>query len=174
MNPKVRNDFVRTRGLGIAGSILLATACRTTPAHEHDADRAALDAAKREFFAVWNKQPGVEFDARRLAAILDDSNEFLSFDAMSPQSTVLEGAERYTSLWKAGMNGFASGSFTEVRSLRTWLCGDGALTASLAHVHATTGDGQVIDLDAHLTLGWRRTDAGWRVVHEHMSTGVKP
>lgn len=162
------------RGLGIVGSILLATACRSTSAHESDADRAALDAARREFFAVWNKQPGVEFDATRLTAIVDDSNEFLSFDAMSPQSTVLEGSERYTSLWKVGMNGFASGALTEVRPLRTWMCGDGALTASLAHVHATMPDGQVIDLDTHLTLGWRRSDAGWRVVHEHMSTGVKP
>ena len=71
------------------------------------------------------------------------------------------------------MNGFTNARMTEVRGLSAWTSPNGALTTSIVHVHAETADGKVIDTDAHLTLGWRRTDDGWLVVHEHISTGVK-
>lgn len=162
----------RVSGLVALG--LFAASCRSTSERDHGAEPASLRAAKQQFYDAWTKQAGEPFDPSRVAAIVDDGAVFLSFDAFSPESTTIDSRADYLRIWSAGMNGFTTARMTEARALSAWTSGDGALTTSIVHVHGEMPDGKVLDTDAHLTLGWRRSEAGWRVVHEHMSTGVKP
>lgn len=163
-----------TRVSGLGAITLLAASCGTTAARDHGAEPASLQAAKRQFYDAWTKHAGETFDPSRVAAIVDDGAVFLSFDAFSPESTTIASRADYLRIWSAAMNGFTTARMTEVRALSSWTSGDGALTTSIVHVRGEMEGGKALDTDAHLTLGWRRSDAGWRVVHEHMSTGVKP
>ena len=47
--------------------------------------------------------------------------------------------------------------------------GDIAFSHGLSHMTGTKTDGEVVDLWFRHTLGLRRQDGGWKVVHEHES-----
>jgi ketosteroid isomerase-like protein len=153
-------------------SFLLA-GCQHSEAHSPAADRASLDAAKQAFFASWTKGPADTFKLDKVAATVDKTSDFLSFDAMSKDKTVISGYDAYAAIWEPGMNAFKSAQLSEAKAERTWISGDLAVTASIAHISGELPDGTKLDMPGHLTLAWKRDGASWRAVHEHMSLGVK-
>lgn len=160
--------------LPLAVLALVAAACRTTHTREALDDRAGVEAAKHAFLGAWTKRAGETFTLDRLAKAVDTSAGFLSFDGMSAERTVIEGWQAYSGIWGPGMNNFQSASLTEERGISSWIGDDTALTASIARIQGVLPDGNELDLRGHLTLGYQRQAGGWRVVHEHMSLGVKP
>lgn len=155
-----------------ATSAIATSGCSSTCCSAPDI--AGVAAAKQAFLDAWTKEPGKPFELTKLDAICDRSPDFLSFDAVSSDKTVIEGYAAYTAIWGPGMNGFTSARLSESRAVRTWVGGDLAVTASIARIQGEMKDGTKLDMPGHLTLTYRHDAHGWRVVHEHMSLGVKP
>lgn len=57
----------------------------------------------------------------------------------------------------------------EIRDLDIAADGDVAFCRGFARMSGTKTDGEAVDLWFRLTLGLRRTAAGWTIVHEHES-----
>lgn len=136
-------------------------------------DSAGVAKAKAEFFGSWTKASKQVYTTDKLKTVVANSPDFLSFDGMSQGKTVIEGWQAYADIWGPGINGFQTASLTEQKAVRTWISGDLAITASIAHIQATLPDGKKLDMPGHLTLGWQKIDGQWKLVHEHMSLGVK-
>jgi uncharacterized protein (TIGR02246 family) len=60
--------------------------------------------------------------------------------------------------------------WSEVRDLKVIVDGDLALCTSLERMGTEPGSAQPFSLWLRSTLGLRRTDGEWRIVHEHRST----
>jgi ketosteroid isomerase-like protein len=148
---------------------LAACGCSTTHTHEVLDDVSGIEAAKRAFFESWTKEEGTAFTLEKLSQAVETSEDFVSFDGATEGRPVIAGWKEYASVWGPAMNEFESASLTEARPVATWIGDDTAITASIAHIRIGTNDGAQIDLRAQLTLGYRRHDGGWRVVHEHIS-----
>lgn len=58
---------------------------------------------------------------------------------------------------------------TEIRDLRIHACGDVAFCHSLNRLHGRRKDGKAVDFWMRSTLGLRRQDGAWRIVHGHSS-----
>ena len=161
----------------LAGLFLLPTTGCVFVAHDDHSgsreDLAGLNAAKAAFLGAWTKAPGETWTPAKLDTTLDGSEDFLSFDAMSQEKTVVRGHDAYTAIWGPGMNQFTTARLSETEAVRTWSHGDLAVTCSLVRIEGTLGDGTKLDMAGHLTLAWKHTRTGWRAVHEHMSLGVK-
>lgn len=153
---------------------LALSACRSTCAAGEVEDTAGVESAKRAFLASWTKTDGAPFTLDELSKAVDTSERFLSFDGMSKEETVIEGWRAYSAIWGPGINAFRSASLSEERPVASWIGDDTAITASIAHIQGLLPDGSPLDLRGHLTLGYEKRDGAWRVVHEHMSLGVKP
>jgi ketosteroid isomerase-like protein len=134
---------------------------------------AALSAAKSAYFAGWTKSAGKPFTMDALSKSFCTCDDFLAFDGMSQDKTVIHGWNQYAAIWGPGMNGFTTASLSEAKPLRTWCNGDGAVTASLARIQGTMPDGQSMDMLGHLTLVYAWDRGAWRIIHEHMSMPVK-
>lgn len=154
--------------------VLVLSACRSTCVEGGVDDTGGVESAKRAFLASWTKPNGQPFTLDRLSQAVDTSERFLSFDGMSPDKTVIEGWQAYSAIWGPGINAFQSASLTEERPVANWIGDDTAITASIAHIQGILPDGSALDVRGHLTLGYEKRDGAWRVVHEHMSLGVKP
>jgi ketosteroid isomerase-like protein len=160
-------------GLICGSSVMLTTGCSSA-----DGRRAAamsqVSQTKKAFLAAFAKQEGETFTTDRLAAVVDPTADFLSFDAVSQNKTVLSGWTEYAGVWGPGMNAFKTAHVTETKNLREWIDERSATTASLVRIYGELPDGSKIDMPGHLTLTYRRQGDQWRVVHEHMSLNVKP
>ncbi len=166
--------MLSARLLALSVLALSTAACRTTHGREVLDDAAGVEAAKHAFLDAWTKHAGAAFTLDKLSRAVDTSANFLSFDGMAEHKTVIEGWKAYADTWGPGMNGFSSASLTESRAVSKWIGDDTAITASIAHIQGVMPDGNKLDVLGHLTLGYQRHDGVWRVVHEHMSLGVKP
>jgi len=102
-------------------------------------------------------------DAEALAA--DYAAELVSYDLAPPLAT--RGIDRLAlERWLAGWDGPVTG---EMRELRIDVGGDVAFSASLNRMHATAKRGKDMDLWVRTTLGFRKIEGRWRIVHEHIS-----
>jgi ketosteroid isomerase-like protein len=166
--------------LVLSGGLLGLAGCASSQRDEEaeDAAEAArataeVNAAKSAFLASWTKHAGQAFTTDTLSTHVATSSDFLSFDGMSQDKTVIQGWNDYAAIWGPGMNGFAKASLTEVKALRTWADDDMGVTASIVRIYGEMPNGQTLDMRGHLTLVFAPTEDGWRVVHEHMSMPVK-
>jgi ketosteroid isomerase-like protein len=89
------------------------------------------------------------------------------FDAAPPLHTAgLEAYARNIAEWFAswpGPIGF------ELKDLRIHVSGDFALGHSLTHLFGPRNDMDDTDVWMRATIGWRRIDGAWRIIHEHSS-----
>jgi len=132
----------------------------------------SLEQAKQAFLASWTKNPGDTFTTEKLARVVDNSDAFVSFDAMSQEKTVIRGYDQYAGIWTNGMRAFKTAKLTETQNVHVWIREGMAVTASIVRVQGETLDGKPLDMPGHLTLGWLRKGNEWRLIHEHMSIGV--
>lgn len=131
--------------------------------------KAAVDA----FFEGWTKEAGEPFSTARLQRTVVNSDEFLSFDGMSPNDTVIQSWNEYAGVWGPGMNQFTRAKLSPTEQFKLNRSGDLAVWAGLVRVYGEMPNGQTLDTPGHMTLVLRRTGEGWKIVHEHMSMGVK-
>ena len=134
----------------------------------------SLEQAKRAFLDSWTKHEGETWTVDRLSRVLDNSDAFLSFDAMSSDKTVVRSYKDYAAIWGPGMAAFKTAQLSETENVGVWISDEMAVTASIVRIHGELGDGTKLDIPGHMTLVWNRGADGWRLAHEHMSTGVKP
>ena len=173
-----RISTVTVLGLAAASTVATLGGCHTGSGGAHSAETiaantASLNQAKAAFFDGWTKMAGTNFTTDKLGKVFDNSENLVSFDGMSQDKTVIRGWKAYSGIWGPGMNGFTNASLSEAKSISTWIEGDTAITASIARIYGEMPNGQKMDVQGHLTLGWRRIGSQWRIVHEHMSLGVK-
>lgn len=167
-----RNPLVLWLSLPV---VLAVGACQTG---QRDDDRdegtaASLNATKAAFFAGWTKNANTQFSMDAVAKSASTSDDFLSFDGMSQNKTVISGWKTYSDIWGPGMNGFTTASLTEAKALRTWVDDGMGVSASIAHIQGTMPNGQKLDMMGHLTLVYKWDNGAWHIVHEHMSMPVK-
>ncbi|MFL5335470.1 MAG: YybH family protein, partial [Geminicoccaceae bacterium] len=102
-------------------------------------------------------------DAEALAA--DYATRLVSYDRAPPLAT--RGIDRLAlERWLAGWDGPVNG---EMRELRIDVSGDVAFSASLNRMYARAKRGKDMDLWVRATLGFRKIEGRWRIVHEHIS-----
>lgn len=162
--------------IAIAGTVTLGGChhnSNTDSATTVAANTASLNAAKAAFFEGWVRKNGTTFTTEKLSRVVDTSEDLLSFDGMSKDKTVISGWKAYSAIWGPGMNNFTNATLSELTALRTWVDGDLAITASIARIYGELPNNQKLDVQGHLTLGWKKDAGQWRIVHEHMSLGVK-
>ena len=102
-------------------------------------------------------------DAAGLTA--DYTDDLLTYDLAPPLAT--RGVDRPAlEKWLAGWDGPITG---EIRDLIIEVGGGIAYSTSLNRMQAVSRNGTPMDLWVRTTLGFRRADGRWRVVHEHVS-----
>ncbi|MEU8233893.1 SgcJ/EcaC family oxidoreductase [Actinoplanes sp. NPDC048967] len=79
--------------------------------------------------------------------------------------------ERATRAW---FDGYASEIGYEVRDLQVTADGDVGFCSFLYHVSGTLHSGAQVDMWVRATLGCRRVDGRWLIVHDHESVPFDP
>jgi len=67
------------------------------------------------------------------------------------------------------LDGFEGPVETEVRDLVVHVAGDVAFSHSLNRLSATRRDGRKVDFWMRSTLGFRKREGAWKIVHGHSS-----
>jgi uncharacterized protein (TIGR02246 family) len=121
-----------------------------------DEIRAVVD---ERVAAVRGKDPGPL--AQRQA------EDVVTFDVLPPLNARGSGAvEERTRAW---FSGYASDIGYDVEQLEIHGDGDVAFCSFLYHVTGTLGSGDDVSMWVRATLGLRRLDGDWRIVHDHES-----
>ena len=91
--------------------------------------------------------------------------DLLTYDLAPPLAT--RGVDRPAlEKWLAGWEGPVA---TETRDLKIEVGGDIVYSTGLNRMQAVSRSGAPMDLWVRTTLGFRKADGRWRVVHEHVS-----
>jgi ketosteroid isomerase-like protein len=145
---------------------------KTETAAMKSADLDGAQAAVDSFFAAWTKREGEVFTTERLGRVVANSDQFLSFDGMAPK-TVIKGWNEYSATWGPGMNQFTSATLSAAEPISLTGSGSMAVWCGIASIKGNMPDGSKRDMPGHLTLVLSKQSGQWRIVHEHMSLGVK-
>ena len=85
----------------------------------------------------------------------------------------VEGAEAYRGKWEEWFATVKDPIAYDVRGLDVVAGDDVAFSQSLNHVRTTMQDGEECDTWIRVTVGYRKIDGEWLVVHEHISVPVE-
>jgi uncharacterized protein (TIGR02246 family) len=95
------------------------------------------------------------------------ANDVVAYDLMPPLET--RGAETYSKNWREAFD-MSEGPFNiEVSKMTIHAGGDVAFAHALEHITGMGKDGKKFDMYMRSTLGLRKIDGAWRIVHEHGS-----
>lgn len=118
----------------------------------------------RTLFANWAKAVEAKDIDRITAAYVPG---IVAFDAIL--ALRFEGIDAYRAHWKACMEFCAGPMVFELHDLEVEASGDLGFCHGLVRCGGTGPDGQVMTGWTRMSAGLRRTNGGWRVVHEHFS-----
>jgi len=129
---------------------------------DKDAIRAVIDAQVDAFHRR---------DAAGAVALLAD--DVVAFEMIPPLVMSAEAARSAQAMagWFAGWEGPIT---IEIRDLVIHVDGDVGFSHSLNRLAGTRLGGGLTDVWMRSTLGFRRTDDGWRIVHGHTSVPFDP
>lgn len=96
----------------------------------------------------------------------DHDPEILMFDV--PPPFVSRGLEAYMATWRTFFRWQAKPVMFEFRDVTIHAGSDVAFLTAIGRC-GDTSSGQRVDLDFRLTVGFRRHEGRWRIVHEHHS-----
>jgi uncharacterized protein (TIGR02246 family) len=98
--------------------------------------------------------------------------EIVMFDVLPPlRSRGKAAAVEKTQGW---FDGYASEIGYDVRELEVHADGDAGFCSFVYHVTGTLASGPEVDMWVRATLGCRRIDGAWRIVHDHESLPFDP
>lgn len=127
------------------------------------------EAELRRLLAAWNAAFEAK-DANSLTA------NYLSvsvlYDAIPPYKVV--GKDAIRQFWANILPHFPEKFRSEHRDLTFHISGDVALVYGLHHFVTTPADHQCGQTWVRRTIGFRRIDGNWKVVHEHVSLPCNP
>ncbi len=93
--------------------------------------------------------------------------EIVVFDLVPPLEQ--RGLEAVRAGWILSMGSFEGAIDYEVDRLDVQLSGDVAFSRSLAQFGGTTKEGKRVESRVRSTLGFRKVNGHWKIVHEHLS-----
>ncbi|PST27049.1 DUF4440 domain-containing protein [Mesorhizobium plurifarium] len=123
---------------------------------------SAAVAEIKEIIADWAEALRRKDAARVLAHGTQGCLVFSLAPPLKASDADARGLDEWFSTWK-GPLGFA------LEDLDVSVSGDVAFATALTHLSGEKHDGQKAALWYRLTLGLRRTDAGWKIAHQHES-----
>ena len=103
----------------------------------------------------------------RSGILADHDPDMLMFDVPPPLRS--KGIHEYSSTWDVFFRWHKPGDAFDVRELEITAGHDVAFAAALMRCSGTDATGEHNELDFRLTIGLRKTDGRWRIVHEHHS-----
>jgi len=127
------------------------------------------EAEIRRLIAGWSQA----LEAKDVVALTADyAPEVVMYDAIPPYKTV--GAEAIRQIWSSCLPFFPEKFQSEHRDLVIHVDGDVALVHGLHHMIPIPADHPCGQSWLRITVGYRRIDGQWKVVHEHVSIPFNP
>ncbi|MGW4206993.1 YybH family protein [Lentzea sp. NPDC004789] len=109
-------------------------------------------------------------DLAPLAAQLAD--DVVAFNVLPPLQ--LHGAAEVIEQTKAWFAAYPGPIGYEVEQFAAHASGDVGFCSFVYHVTGELADGNQVDMWVRASLGWRRVDGAWRIVHDHESVPFDP
>ncbi|MCR6482315.1 nuclear transport factor 2 family protein [Amycolatopsis sp. OK19-0408] len=106
------------------------------------------------------------------ALVAQFAEDVALFDALGPVRESGRDAER--ARLAAWFDAYRSEIGLRIRDLEVVADGDVGFAHYLFEVRGTMVDGTEVEMWVRSTAGFRRTAAGWKIVHEHSSVPLKP
>lgn len=130
---------------------------------------AADEKEIRRLIAAWTKA----LEARDAAGLTADyAPDAVLYDAIPPYKTV--GAENIRKLWESCLPYFPESFKSVHQDLNVHVAGDVAIVHGLHHFVPTPADHPSGQTWMRLTVGYRRINGKWKVIHEHVSIPFNP
>lgn len=143
-----------------------------------DLERLFAAKLEEEYFRLWRDTPDEPFSFAEAEGIYVTDGRLTALDtdalAVPGQGSRLEGWEEYASVWPRAFEAIRSFVPGPVRDLNVRREGDWVLTDFDMAGEAVLESGEAVRVFKHFTLLWIRTDAGWRILHEHVSDSTHP
>ena len=95
------------------------------------------------------------------------SPEILMFDVPPPAQS--KGIEAYKKTWDVFFAWFQDSGVFDIKELNITAGDDVAFATALMRCAGTEANGDKVELDFRLTIGFRKIDGRWTVMHEHHS-----
>lgn len=106
------------------------------------------------------------------ALVVDYAPKALLFDAIPPYKTV--GAQKIREVWSNCLPYFPEKFKSEHRDVQIHVNGDTAFACGLHHFIPEDPENPCGMTWMRITVGYRRIDGKWKVVHEHVSIPFNP
>ncbi|MCI0431718.1 MAG: SgcJ/EcaC family oxidoreductase [Rhodospirillales bacterium] len=103
----------------------------------------------------------------RNGILADHDPDMVMFDVPPPPRS--RGIKEYSSTWDLFFGWHRPSDAFDVREMEITAGDDVAFAVALMHCSGTDGSGERNELDFRLTIGLRKVDGRWRIVHEHHS-----
>jgi len=94
------------------------------------------------------------------------------FDALGPLRDTGQDVER--NRLREWFGAYRTSIDLRIRDLEVVADGDAGFAHYVFQVRGTMTDGTDVDMAVRATLGFRRGETGWKIVHEHSSVPVTP
>ena len=135
-------------------------------------DREAPRSAEEELSqVVAERVAGVRAkDPAPLAA--RQADDLVAFDVLPPLYS--RGSGAVVEKTRAWFDAYAGDIGYEVRNLHVTADGDVGFCSFVYHVSGTLAAGDEVDMWVRATLGCRKVDGRWRIVHDHESVPFDP
>ena len=99
--------------------------------------------------------------------IANHSPEVLMFDVPPPAQS--KGIDAYKKTWDVFFAWFQDSGVFAIKELNITAGDDVAFATALMRCAGTEANGDKVELDFRLTIGFRKIDGRWTVMHEHHS-----
>ncbi len=127
-------------------------------------NRSTDEAEIRDLVESWTKA----VRAKDLAGIMaNHSPDILMFDVPPPAQS--KGIDAYKKTWDVFFAWFQDSGVFDIKELNITAGDDVAFATALMRCAGTEANGDKVELDFRLTIGFRKIDGRWTVMHEHHS-----
>jgi uncharacterized protein (TIGR02246 family) len=124
------------------------------------------EAQVRECLDKWTRA----LHAKDLGALMAlYAPDTVAFDLMPPSQVDASHYRKNLERWLTGMS---SPIDYEIHDLRITASGDVAFSHNLGHVKGTRANGEKADYWVRVTVGFRKHNGQWRVIHDHVSMPI--
>ncbi len=127
-------------------------------------NRSTDEAEIRDLVESWTRA----VRAKDLAGIMaNHSPDILMFDVPPPAQS--KGIDAYKKTWDVFFAWFQDSGVFDIKELNITAGDDVAFATALMRCAGTEANGDKVELDFRLTIGFRKIDGRWTVMHEHHS-----
>lgn len=130
---------------------------------------SADEAEIRHMMHEWSRA----LEAKNVAGLVKDyAPDAVLYDAIPPYKTV--GADNIRQIWEQCLPYFPEQFKSEHRDIQVHVAGDTAFAHCLHHFIPTPADHPSGQTWMRVTIGYRKFNGRWKVIHEHVSVPFNP